>query len=166
MFFNLHKICRSCILLLKALAGSDYVKEAVVQNGAAPIVISAINRHKISPKLVAAGCVCIAALALRSPSNAQCLVDAGSPDLLITIMNMYKDNPIILKNACSAIRNQVSRCPHLKDNFIELGVEDLVNELKEIEGKMEFEYKGVLRDLGCDVKFNEEWRGEGHQLAQ
>lgn len=75
-------------------------------------------------------------------------------------------NKYFQKNACSAIRNQVSRCPHLKDQFIELGVENLVNELKEKEGKLEFECKGVLRDLGCDVKFEEEWRGEGHQLAQ
>lgn len=70
------------------------------------------------------------------------------------------------KHACSAIRNQVSRCPELKDEYIQLGVEELLNEIKEKTGNLEFESKGVLRDLGCDVKFEEPWRGQGRQLAE
>lgn len=159
------KINRQCLLLLKGLAGSDRVKDAIIQNGSATLIIGAMNRHKSSPNLTSSGCMCIAALALRSPQNSQALVDAGAPDTLISVLNFWKDNQVILKNACSAIRNQVSRCPRLRDEYIQLGVEEILDEIKEKSGNLDFESKGVLRDLGCDVKFEEQWRGEGRQLA-
>ena len=40
-------MCRYCLLLLKGLAGSDYVKEPIIQCGAAPVIMSTIYRHKV-----------------------------------------------------------------------------------------------------------------------
>lgn len=96
MFFVFQKVNRQCLLLLKGLAGSDRVKDAIIQNGAATLIIGAMNRHKACANLISAGCMCISALALRSPQNSQALVDAGAPDTLIGVLNMWKDNHVIL----------------------------------------------------------------------
>ncbi|KAL0278257.1 UNVERIFIED_CONTAM: hypothetical protein PYX00_000123 [Menopon gallinae] len=164
-FLDDEKINRQCLLLLKGLAGNDQIKEAIIAEGFAPQIIFAMSKHKSSANLISAGCVCISALALRSPNNSQALIEAGAAELLVSVLNIYKDNHVILNNACMAIRNQLSRYPNAKDEYLQLGLEELLNELQ-TKGKLEYETKAVLRELGCDVKLEEPWKGEGRQLAQ
>ncbi|XP_034245394.1 armadillo repeat-containing protein 6 homolog [Thrips palmi] len=153
-----------CLKMIKVLAGNDDVKLHLMQSGASPLLLAAMSRHKGSSVVSSAGCSCIAALALRSPDNAQVLVDNGAADALVDALKIHSKNGNVQRAACLAIRNLVSRNKGLCATFLSLGVEDLLNSVD--KATCWDEAKAALRDLGCNVKLEEPFKGKGVKLSQ
>ncbi|KAE8749529.1 hypothetical protein FOCC_FOCC003794 [Frankliniella occidentalis] len=158
---DIERVNSQCLRMIKVLAGNDDVKSHLMHSGASPLLLAAMSRHKGSSLISSAGCSCIAALALRSPENAQILVDNGAADALVDALKIHK-NGNIQRVACLAIRNLVSRNKQLCKIFISLGVEDLLNSVD--KSACWDEAKAALRDLGCTVKLDEPFTGKGIKL--
>lgn len=59
----------------------------------------------------------------------------------------------------------VARCREHNTKFHELGIEPVLYKAYEKFGKdFGFDIKSALRDLECNVKFDEQWTGKGVQL--
>ena len=68
------------------------------------------------------------------------------------------------KQACMAVRNLVARTREYCDSFLELGLEALLQRTLETHKECHDEAKAALRDLGCDVKLEVRWTGEGRGI--
>lgn len=61
----------------------------------------------------------------------------------------------------------VARCSEHNAKFHELGAEELLNRSFDKFGReFGFDIKSALRDLGFDVKLDEQWTGRGVRLEQ
>ncbi|KAK3912718.1 Armadillo repeat-containing protein 6-like protein [Frankliniella fusca] len=158
---DIERVNAQCLRMIKVLAGNDDVKSHLMHSGASPLLLAAMSRHKGSSLISSAGCSCIAALALRSPENAQILVDNGAADAIIDALKIHKTGNV-QRVASLAIRNVVSRNKQLCSAFISLGVEDLLNSVD--KAACWDEAKAALRDLGCKVKLDEPFKGKGIKL--
>jgi hypothetical protein len=59
----------------------------------------------------------------------------------------------------------VCRCPEHIPKFLEHNAEALLNvALKKYDKEAEHDIKSALKDLGCEVKFKEQWTGKGGQI--
>ncbi|KOB72932.1 Armadillo repeat-containing protein [Operophtera brumata] len=131
---------RDCALL-DAMA-RNYERAAVVQQAS-----------KLSATTAALVLKSIAALTLREPTHSTAFFENGAPDAI--------------KNACWAIRNMVARSREQNPKYHELGIESLLNAAYEkFHEDFGFDIKSALRDLECDVKFDEQWTGKGVQMDE
>lgn len=89
------KIVRESFKLLKALAGNDTVKVHIIQQGAAPLIESALNRFKADETLAKHGLVCVATLALRVKENSQALFETGIAETIVQTMKIHEKSKII-----------------------------------------------------------------------
>lgn len=158
---DIERVNAQCLKMIKVLAGNDDVKLHLMQSGASPLLLAAMSRHKGSSLISSAGCGCIAALALRSPDNAQTLVENGAADALIDALKIHQNNASVQRVACLAIRNLVSRNKGICNAFLSLGAEELLNS---VDKSCWDEAKAALRDLGCNVKLEEPFKGKGVKL--
>ena len=72
---------------------------------------------------------------------------------------------LLQKLGCMAIRNMVARVPENQKHFMELGVENVITQAAEQHGEvMKDVAQAALRDLGINVKLQEQWRGTGHEI--
>ncbi|XP_028161613.1 armadillo repeat-containing protein 6 homolog [Ostrinia furnacalis] len=151
--------------LITALAGNDEVKRQLMKAGIAPILVTLLNRHSSNPTAAALILKCISALTLREPSHSQQFFDSGAPEVMIEAIKNHPTDASVQKNGCWAIRNMVARCRDQNPKFHELGVESLLNEAYDRFSKdFGFDIKSALRDLECDVKLDEQWKGKGVQM--
>lgn len=105
----MQKLVRQCFKLVKGMAGNDDCKVHFVQQGGAPLVVHALNRHKVldtkstlfqinrfkpqdSPQTAVAGLGCIAALTLRSPENSKLIFEAGAAEVILASMRQHPEN--------------------------------------------------------------------------
>lgn len=59
----------------------------------------------------------------------------------------------------------VIRCPEHKSKFIELRAEEILNRaMNKHEKEAGHDIKSALRDLGCNVKLDEQWTGKGGKI--
>lgn len=63
------------------------------------------------------------------------------------------------RNGAWAIRNMVSRTREQCQAFLSFGAEELLKNAMTEYPDVEYDFKSALRDLGCNVKLNEEWLG-------
>lgn len=161
-FYDNAAMSQRALKIVKALAGNDDVKRSLVNKGSAPLIITTMNRHMGNSAIVSVALGCIAALTLREPKNSVEFTNAGAPETIIDAMKRYPDILTVQKNASWAIRNMVARSRDLNTKFLELGVEPLLNvAVTRFDKECEFDIKSALRDLGCNVKFQEQWTGKG-----
>lgn len=72
---------------------------------------------------------------------------------------------MLQRNASWAIRNMSIRCPENRSKFIELRAEEILNKaMNKFDKEVGQDIKSALRDLGCDVKFDEQWTGKGGKI--
>ncbi|CAH0392058.1 unnamed protein product [Bemisia tabaci] len=160
-FPNDEKLNWQCLRLLKGLAGNDEVKLKIMQSGGGALIISCMDRFKNSINISRAGLAVITALCLRSPQNSQLMCELEAPSVIVQAMKIHSADSKIQKSGCCAVRNVVSRCRELSKHFLELGIEEIINDvMKRFKSELEFDAKSALRDLGCNVVFKEEWKGE------
>ncbi|XP_053687584.1 armadillo repeat-containing protein 6 homolog [Sabethes cyaneus] len=152
------KLLREACKLLKALAGNDTVKVHIVQNGAAPLIESALNRHKDNEVFARHALACVATLVLRDKNNSKALYETGIAETIVQAMKIHPQSKIIQRNAAWSIRNMVSRSREQCDTFLSYGVEDVLNQALVDHPTVANDIKSALRDLGCKVHLNEEWK--------
>lgn len=58
----------------------------------------------------------------------------------------------------------VSRSREQCPAFISQGVEDILKQAMETYLDVQYDFKAALRDLGCEVKLNEEWTGINNKI--
>ncbi|XP_053620040.1 armadillo repeat-containing protein 6 homolog [Plodia interpunctella] len=151
--------------LLTALAGNDDVKRQLVQAGIAPTMVSVMRMHTSNAQAAALALKAIAALTLREPVHSCLFFDSGAAPLVVDLMKLHPNDPSVQKNACWAIRNMVGRYREQNRAFHLLGVEELLNQAYgKFQKDFGFDIKAALRDLECDVKFDEPWRGTGAEI--
>uniref|UniRef100_A0A182IYR4 Uncharacterized protein n=1 Tax=Anopheles atroparvus TaxID=41427 RepID=A0A182IYR4_ANOAO len=154
------KLIREACKLLKALAGNDTVKLHIVQCGAAPLLESALNRHKDNEPFARHALACISTLALREPSNCSALFETGIAETIIQTMKIHSTSKLIQRNGAWAVRNMVSRTRDQCDTFVSHGAEDVLNQALKDHPSIAHDVKSALRDLGCKVHLNEEWKAQ------
>ncbi|XP_053675747.1 armadillo repeat-containing protein 6 homolog [Anopheles nili] len=152
------KIIREACKLIKALAGNDVVKLHIIECGAAPLLESALNRHKDNEPFARHALACISTLALRESLNSKALFETGISETIIQTMKIHRTSKIIQRNGAWAVRNMVSRSRDQCDTFIAQGVEDVLNQALTDHPSIIHDVKSALRDLGCKVQLNEEWK--------
>lgn len=152
------KLLREACKLLKALAGNDSVKLHIIQNGAAPLIESSLNRHKDNETFARHALACVTTLALREKDNSKALFETGIAETIVQTMKIHTGSKIIQRNGAWAIRNMVSRSRDQCDTFIGHGAEDVLNQALTDHPTIAHDVKSALRDLGCKVHLNEEWK--------
>lgn len=68
------------------------------------------------------------------------------------------------RNGAWAIRNIVSRSRDLCPLFLSHGIEEILKNAMSAYPDIQYDIKSALRDLGCDVKLNEEWTGVKNKI--
>ncbi|XP_050356532.1 armadillo repeat-containing protein 6 homolog [Nymphalis io] len=153
--------------LITALAGNDDVKRQIVKTGVVPIIVSLLKRHNGNPTTTASILRCISALCLREASHGKMFMENGAAEAIVESLAIHPDVAAVQKNGCWAVRNMVARYRDHNAKFLELGIEDALNKAYEKFGHdFGFDIKSALRDLECDVKFDEQWKGKGVQIEQ
>ncbi|XP_055534284.1 armadillo repeat-containing protein 6 homolog [Wyeomyia smithii] len=152
------KLIREACKLLKALAGNDTVKIHIIQNGAAPLLESALNRHKDNEVFARHALACVATLVLRDKNNSKALFETGIAETIVQTMKIHPQSKIVQRNGAWSIRNMVSRSREQCDAFLSHGVEDVLNQALTDHPTIAHDIKSALRDLGCKVHLNEEWK--------
>ncbi|KAL9699821.1 hypothetical protein quinque_003262 [Culex quinquefasciatus] len=152
------KLLREACKLLKALAGNDTVKLHIIQQGAAPLLESCLNRYKDNETFARHALACVTTLALREKDNAQALFETGIAETIVQTMKIHAASKVIQRNGAWAIRNMVSRSREQCDTFLSHGAEDVLNAALTDHPSIAHDVKSALRDLGCKVHLNEEWK--------
>ncbi|XP_066977269.1 armadillo repeat-containing protein 6 isoform X1 [Macrobrachium rosenbergii] len=156
---------KQAMLLLKNMVGNDKVKVEAMRTGAPSLIIAALDKHQTVPGLCEAGISALSMLALRVPAHAKSLVQTGAADAVIQAMKIHTQEKQLQKLGCMAIRNMVARVPENQQHFLEIGAENLIKQAVEIHGQpMKDVAQAALRDLGTDVKLQEQWKGTGHEI--
>ncbi|XP_059044835.1 armadillo repeat-containing protein 6 homolog [Achroia grisella] len=160
-------IAQHACTLIAALAGNDDVKRKLMQAFIAPLIISILNKYIHNPKTVSQALKCISTLTLREASHAKQFFSCDAAEAIISSMKMHPDDATVQKNACWAIRNMVARYRDENSKFHELGAEELLNDAyKKFSDDFGFDIKSALRDLECDVKLEEQWKGKGKEIEK
>lgn len=158
------KIIRESLKLLKALAGNDSVKTSIIKVGAAPIIESALNRHKADETIAKNALACISTLALRFKDNAMALFETGIAETIIETMKIHEKSKMVQRNGAWAIRNMVSRSREQCEAWMNLGVEDVLEMARKNHPSIDQDCRAALRDLGTKVHLNEEWKGTAEKV--
>ncbi|KAL0124449.1 hypothetical protein PUN28_006351 [Cardiocondyla obscurior] len=160
------KLNWQALKLLKALAGNDTVKSHIITSGCAPLIVSSISRMKRSENVVTAGLSCIAALSLRSSSNAGVFYDCGAAQVIVDTLKAYPNHINILKQGSWAVRNMSVRNKSESKEFLMYGIEEVLRTAVLVHGfKLEDTAIAALRDLGLKVDLKERWSGKGFSLS-
>ncbi|XP_068217257.1 armadillo repeat-containing protein 6 [Palaemon carinicauda] len=156
---------KQAMLLLKNMVGNDKVKEEAMKTGAPFLIISALDKHQAVPGLCEAGISALSMLSLRVPAHATSLLQSGGADAIIQSMKIHPKEKQLQKLGCMAIRNMVARVPENQKYFLEIGAENIIQQALENHGQpMKDVTQAALRDLGADVKLQEQWKGTGHEI--
>jgi armadillo repeat-containing protein 6 len=106
--------------LLKALAGNDKVKLQIINNGASPLIESALNRFKSNEVFAKVALGCISTLALRVKENSVALFATGIAETIVQTLKIHEQSKMVQRNGAWAIRNMVARAREQCDTFIGL----------------------------------------------
>ncbi|CAN9503465.1 unnamed protein product [Ophioblennius macclurei] len=159
------ELVRQVLSAIRAVAGNDDVKDAVVNAGGVQLVVIAMNRHISNPAVCEQGCACLSVLALRKPNNCKVIMENGGATAAVQAMNTHTNAVNVQKQACMLLRNLVSRMRNYCQPILEMGAEALiVQALKNHESCADIG-KATLRDLGCEVDLRELWTGKHGSLC-
>lgn len=153
------KVIRESFKLIKALAGNDNVKVALMKSGASPVVESSLNRHKADEILAKHALACISVLALRSQEHSTLLFETGLPETIIETMKIHEKSKVVQRNGAWVIRNMVSRSREQCETWTNLGVVDILEAARKNHVSIDQDCRSALRDLGAKVHLKEEWKG-------
>ncbi|NWH96412.1 ARMC6 protein, partial [Aegithalos caudatus] len=70
-------VVRQVLSALRALAGNDDVKDAIVGAGATELIVLALSRHLGSAQVCEQACAALCMLALRKPHNCSVIMESG-----------------------------------------------------------------------------------------
>ncbi|TWW72626.1 armadillo repeat-containing protein 6 [Takifugu flavidus] len=159
------ELVRQILSAIRAVAGNDDVKDAVVNAGGVPLIVIAMNRHTTSSLVCEQGCACLSVLALRKPDNCSVIMENGGAFAAIQSMKTHADAVNVQKQACMLLRNLVSHMPNYIQPILEMGAEALIAEAVKTHQDCGDVGKAALRDLGCKVELRELWTGKHGSLT-
>lgn len=146
--------------LLKAVAGNDEVKRIIGARGGISLIIDTMNKNLKSEKVIEQGAAALAAVTLKTPSNANAIAEADGAHVLVKVMYMHPKAAKLQRQVCMALRNMVVRNPELIDGVLGQGAESALNAcLENHRATCGDEAKAALRDLKCKVELKELWTG-------
>ncbi|XP_030112909.4 armadillo repeat-containing protein 6 [Taeniopygia guttata] len=159
-------VVRQVLGALRAVAGNDDVKDAVVSAGATDLIVLAINRHLGNPQICEQGCAALCMLALRKPENCSVIVEGGGALAALQAMKAHPGEAAVQRQACMLLRNLVARSRELRGPILAMGAEPLIAEARALHRDCDDVARAALRDLGCHVELRELWTGQKGSLAQ
>ncbi|XP_068427802.1 armadillo repeat-containing protein 6 [Clinocottus analis] len=159
------ELVRQVLSAIRAVAGNDDVKDAVVESGGVELIVIAMNKHMNNSAVCEHGCACLSVLALRKPNNCKVIMEHGGVLAAVQAMKTHKDVVNVQKQACMVMRNLVGRMSELSKPILEMGVEDLIIQALKTHKECGDVGKAALRDLGCEVELRELWTGKHGSLT-
>ncbi|XP_062965547.1 armadillo repeat-containing protein 6 [Cynocephalus volans] len=150
---------------LRAIAGNDDVKDAIIRAGGTEPIVAAMTRHLTSPQVCEQSCAALCVLALRKPENSRAIVESGGALAALQAMKAHPQEAGVQKQACMLIRNLVARSQAFSQPILDLGAEGLITQARAAHRDCEDVAKAALRDLGCHVELRELWTGQKGDLA-
>ncbi|XP_036255161.1 armadillo repeat-containing protein 6 isoform X1 [Molothrus aeneus] len=159
-------VVRQVLGAIRAVAGNDDVKDAIVEAGATELIVLAISHHLGQPQICEQGCAALCMLALRKPENCSVIMEGGGALAALQAMRAHPREVAVQKQACMLIRNLVSRSRELCGPILALGAEGLIAEARAAHRDCDDVARAALRDLGCKVELRELWTGQKGGLAQ
>ncbi|XP_004595827.2 armadillo repeat-containing protein 6 [Ochotona princeps] len=159
-------LVKQVLSALRAIAGNDDVKDAIVRAGGTDSIVAAMSRHLASPQVCEQSCAALCVLALRKPENSRVIVEGGGALAALQAMKTHPQEVGVQKQACMLIRNLVARSQAFSKPLLELGAEALITQARAAHRDCEDVAKAALRDLGCRVELRELWTGQKGNLAQ
>ncbi|XP_075338426.1 armadillo repeat-containing protein 6 isoform X1 [Odontesthes bonariensis] len=159
------ELVRQVLSAIRAVAGNDDVKDAVVNAGGVQLIVIAMNRHMNNPAVCDQGCACLSVLALRKPSNCKVIMENGGALAAVQAMKAHSDVVIVQKQACMLLRNLVARMQEFNQPILDMGAEALIAQAVQTHQDCGDVGKAALRDLGCKVELRELWTGKRSGLT-
>lgn len=159
------ELVRQVLSAVRAMAGNDDVKDAVVNAGGVQLIIVAMNRHMTNAAVCEQGCACLSVLALRKPNNCKVIMENGGAAVAVQAMKTHTNSANVQKQACMLLRNLVSRMSSYCQPILELGAEALITQALQNHQDCGDVGKATLRDLGCKVELRELWTGKHGSLT-
>uniref|UniRef100_UPI0037E6FD06 armadillo repeat-containing protein 6 n=1 Tax=Semicossyphus pulcher TaxID=241346 RepID=UPI0037E6FD06 len=159
------ELVRQVLCAIRAVAGNDDVKDAVVNAGGVQLIVIAMNRHMSNSSVCEQGCACLSVLALRKPNNCKVIMENGGALAAVQAMKAHTDAVNVQKQACMLMRNLVSRMQNYSQPILEMGAEALIAQALRTHQDCGDVGKAALRDLGCQVELRELWTGKHGSLT-
>ncbi|KAF1383950.1 hypothetical protein PFLUV_G00137150 [Perca fluviatilis] len=159
------ELVRQVLSAIRAIAGNDDVKDAVVNAGGVELIVIAMNKHMNISAVCEQGCACLSVLALRKPNNCKVIMENGGALAALQAMKTHTDKVNVQKQACMLLRNLVSHMSNLSQPILEMGAEALITQALQTHEDCGDVGKAALRDLGCHVELRELWTGKKGSLT-
>ena len=147
-------LVRSVAGLLRNLCADDARKAKLIADGSLSLLVRILESpdynsdHKCVEHILA----CIAAMALRSPRNANRIVEVGAVEGIVRGMRIHPQRELLQRQGCLAIRNIAARSPDLRSRLVDLGVEIVLRHAGTLRGAVDEAYS-ALRDVGVEVQY-------------
>ncbi|XP_014442801.1 armadillo repeat-containing protein 6 isoform X2 [Tupaia chinensis] len=162
---RIQDLVKQVLSALRAIAGNDDVKDAIVHAGGTEPIVAAMTRHLASPQVCEQSCAALCVLALRKPENSRVIMEGGGALAALRAMKAHPQEAGVQKQACMLIRNLVARSQAFSKPILDLGAEALILQARAAHRDCEDVAKAALRDLGCRVELRELWTGQKGDLA-
>uniref|UniRef100_A0A2K5LTL0 Armadillo repeat containing 6 n=1 Tax=Cercocebus atys TaxID=9531 RepID=A0A2K5LTL0_CERAT len=159
------ELVKQVLSTLRAIAGNDDVKDAIVHAGGTESIVAAMTQHLTCPQVCEQSCAALCFLALRKPDNSRIIVEGGGAVAALQAMKAHPQKAGVQKQACMLIRNLVAHSQAFSKPILDLGAEALIVQARSAHRDCEDVAKAALRDLGCHVEFQELWTGQRGNLA-
>ncbi|KAM4604730.1 armadillo repeat-containing protein 6 [Polymixia lowei] len=163
--FESQELVRQVLSAIRAIAGNDDVKDAVVNAGGVQLIVIAMNRHMSNSHVCEQGCACLCVLALRKPNNCQVIMENGGALAAVQAMKTHPDDVNVQKQGCMLLRNLVARMRNFSQLILEMGAEALIAHALQTHRDCGDVGRAALRDLGCQVELRELWTGKKGSLT-
>ncbi|KAM4810173.1 armadillo repeat-containing protein 6 [Rhinophrynus dorsalis] len=159
------ELVKQVLSAIRAIAGNDDVKDAIVNSGGTDLIILAMSRHLSNAQICDQGCAALAMLALRKPENCKVIMEGGGALAALQAMKAHPQDTSVQKQGCMVIRNLVSRTRDFSQPILEMGAESLILQARSTHRDCDDVAKAALRDLGCKVELKELWTGQKGSLV-
>ncbi|XP_020385004.1 armadillo repeat-containing protein 6 isoform X1 [Rhincodon typus] len=160
------EVVKQVLGALRAIAGNDEVKDAIINAGGTDLIVLAMNRHLGTPQICEQGCAALGMFALRKPENCRVIMEGGGALIALQAMKAHPAEVNVQKQACMLLRNLVARNPDFSQLILEMGAEVLILQAKTTHQDCEDLAKAALRDLGCKVELQEFWTGQKAEISR
>jgi len=169
-------VAENAIQMVAALAQSDEPKKEIGQGNGLPLLLTALDKYRLSGKTVLRCIKGLAQLVLRTPETATRMHELGGLVLVLDVARSYTciqqsakkqaANAKIQSALCLMIRNTVSHCKDLIKPILEEGTEEQLR-IESVHPDVNETAFLTLKELQCKVQLKEEWTGaHGDLFAQ
>jgi armadillo repeat-containing protein 6 len=147
-------LIRSVTGFMRNLCADDVRKNSFVNDGTLALMVDAMTQEAMQSDaaFMEHAFACLAAMALRFPSNALRILELGAVQEIVHGMRKHEDKPSLQRQGCLAIRNIAARSPELRTRILDTGAEEVLRFAGRQQEAVDEAY-GALRDLECEVQY-------------